>query len=248
MAELFDVVDEQDRVVRQEARAEVHRLRLLHRAVHILVFNARGEVYLQRRSAKKDTYPNRWTTSCVGHVDAGEDYDTAAVRELAEELGLKGAKLGAGSGERGVSGKGEAGRVKGEVKDGGAEGKQTKQQGTVALRRLGTEGNPGKKQGAAEQTTKNAALRTKTPSTKSLHSTPLILRPYRKHPPCRETGWEFIWIYTLTTEREPAPNPAEISEGRWIAPADFDAWIAREPKAFTPSFILVWKLWRGKNA
>src|SRR5476649_1258680 len=90
--ELFDVVDEQDRVLRRESRGEVHRKRLLHRAVHVLLFNSRGEVYLQRRSATKDTYPNRWTTSCSGHVDAGEDYDTAVIRELAEELGLKGAQ------------------------------------------------------------------------------------------------------------------------------------------------------------
>jgi isopentenyldiphosphate isomerase len=99
MPELFDVVDDQDRVLRQETRAEVHRQRLLHRAVHVLVFNPAGEVYLQRRSAAKDTYPLRWTTSCSGHVDAGEDYNTAVVRELAEELGLSGVKLGAGSGE-----------------------------------------------------------------------------------------------------------------------------------------------------
>ena len=87
--ELFDVVDENDVPLRREKRAVVHRERLLHRAVHILVFNAKGEVYGQRRSLTKDTCPGRWTTSCSGHVDAGEDYDTAALRELAEELGIR---------------------------------------------------------------------------------------------------------------------------------------------------------------
>jgi isopentenyl-diphosphate delta-isomerase type 1 len=86
--ELFDVVDEQDRVLRQMERAEVHRQRLFHRAVHVLVFDSRDQIYLQRRSQLKDTYPGRWTTSCSGHVDAGEDYDQAARRELGEELGL----------------------------------------------------------------------------------------------------------------------------------------------------------------
>jgi isopentenyldiphosphate isomerase len=69
-----------------------------------------------------------------------------------------------------------------------------------------------------------------------------------QHPPCRDTGWEFIWIYTLTTDTPPVPDPGEISEGRWVAPAELDAWMAREPKAFTPSFMLVWKLWREAKA
>lgn len=86
--ELFDVVDENDRVLRPETRSVVHREALLHRAVHIFVFNAAGELYLQRRSLNKDTAPGKWVSSCSGHVDSGEDYDTAARRELGEEIGL----------------------------------------------------------------------------------------------------------------------------------------------------------------
>ncbi|MBI3881121.1 MAG: NUDIX domain-containing protein [Verrucomicrobia bacterium] len=86
--ELFDVVDEQDRVIGRQPRREVHRLGLRHRAIHVLVFNARGEVYLQKRSMTKDTFPGAWDSSCSGHVDAGEDYDATTVRELREEIGL----------------------------------------------------------------------------------------------------------------------------------------------------------------
>ena len=86
--ELFDVVDERDRVVGQATRAEVHARGLLHRAVHIFVFNSAGELLLQKRSALKDEYPACWTSSASGHLDAGEDYDTAARRELQEELGF----------------------------------------------------------------------------------------------------------------------------------------------------------------
>src|SRR6266446_2861813 len=50
--EIFDVVNESDEVIGQERRSEVHRLGLQHRAVHVLVFNARGEVFLQKRSMK----------------------------------------------------------------------------------------------------------------------------------------------------------------------------------------------------
>lgn len=87
--EIFDVVNELDEVIDRRPRSEVHRRRLLHRAVHILVFNAAGQVFLQKRSAAKDTHPRTWDSSTSGHVDSGEDYDTAAVRELGEEIGLR---------------------------------------------------------------------------------------------------------------------------------------------------------------
>ncbi len=87
--EIFDVVDERDEVVGRDTRARVHRLGLRHRAVHILVFNRRGEVFLQKRSLKKDRQPGKWDSSASGHVDAGEDYDHCALRELREEIGLE---------------------------------------------------------------------------------------------------------------------------------------------------------------
>ncbi len=86
--EIFDVVDDRDAVTGQNTRGEVHRLGLKHRAVHVLVFNARGAVFLQKRSMKKDSSAGKWDSSSSGHVDAGEAYDACAVRELREELGL----------------------------------------------------------------------------------------------------------------------------------------------------------------
>lgn len=86
--ELFDVVDAEDNVLRVETRSTVHREKLMHRAVHVFVFNTAGQLYLQRRSLTKDTAPGKWVSSCSGHVDSGEDYDTAAPRELGEEIGL----------------------------------------------------------------------------------------------------------------------------------------------------------------
>jgi 16S rRNA (adenine1518-N6/adenine1519-N6)-dimethyltransferase len=86
--EIFDVVDAEDRVIGQASRHEVHRQKLLHRAVHVLVFNSRGEVFLQRRSKWKDTHPLRWDSSAAGHVNAGQTYDETAPREIEEELGV----------------------------------------------------------------------------------------------------------------------------------------------------------------
>lgn len=86
--EIFDVVNERDEVIDRQPRSEVHRLGLRHRAVHVLVFNSRSQVFLQKRSMKKDRHPGVWDSSASGHVDAGEHYDFSATRELQEEIGL----------------------------------------------------------------------------------------------------------------------------------------------------------------
>ncbi len=89
-SEIFDVVDSEDRVVGQATRGEVHAQGLLHRSVHILVFNSRGNLFLQKRAMTKDENPGYWDSSAAGHVNAGEDYLTSAHRELQEELGITG--------------------------------------------------------------------------------------------------------------------------------------------------------------
>jgi isopentenyldiphosphate isomerase len=86
--EMLDVVNEHDEVVARHPRSQVHRLGLQHRAAHVLVFNSRGQVFLQKRSPRKDRQPGLWDCSASGHVEAGEDYEACAVRELREELGL----------------------------------------------------------------------------------------------------------------------------------------------------------------
>ena len=87
-SEMFDVVNEKNEVTGQLTRGEVHARGLLHRAVHIFVVNKRGQIYLQQRSHLKDVSPMKWDSSAAGHLDAGEDYATAAVRELGEEIGI----------------------------------------------------------------------------------------------------------------------------------------------------------------
>ena len=87
--EIFEFVNDRDEVIGRAPRSEVHRRGLKHRAVHVLVFNARGELFLQKRSLKKDCFPGVWDSSASGHIDPGESYDACAVRELGEELGLQ---------------------------------------------------------------------------------------------------------------------------------------------------------------
>ena len=89
MEEIFDVVNDLDEVIDRRCRSEVHRLGLRHRAVHVLVFNHRGELFLQKRSMSKDSCPGMWDSSASGHLDCGEDYDACARREVMEELGVQ---------------------------------------------------------------------------------------------------------------------------------------------------------------
>lgn len=91
MAKLLDVVDEADRVVGRASSEEVHARRLLHRFVQAFVVGSDGRVLIQQRSRAKERGPLLLDASIGGHVDSGETYDEAVVREGAEELGLVGA-------------------------------------------------------------------------------------------------------------------------------------------------------------
>ena len=84
MVEQLDVVGDG-----RAPRNAVHRKGLLHRAVLILVFNKKGEVFVQQRARTKDVSPLLYEASLSGHVRAGESVIEAAVRELKEELGIK---------------------------------------------------------------------------------------------------------------------------------------------------------------
>lgn len=91
--ELVDVVDDDDRVVRTVTRAEMRAGRLLHRAVSIAVLSTDGRLLAHRRAETKDIWPGMWDIAAGGVVGAGETYEAAARRELAEELGIACAEM-----------------------------------------------------------------------------------------------------------------------------------------------------------
>lgn len=93
MDELIDVVDEDDRVVGRATRHEMRTRNLLHRAVYLLLFDGRGHVFVHRRTDTKDVFPGHWDVTLGGVVAAGEDYASAARRELAEEVGVAGVAI-----------------------------------------------------------------------------------------------------------------------------------------------------------
>lgn len=86
--ERVDVIDERGNTVATVTRREMRARRLPHRCVYLLVFNARGELFVHQRTATKDVYPSHWDVAVGGVLAAGETFDAGARREAAEELGV----------------------------------------------------------------------------------------------------------------------------------------------------------------
>jgi isopentenyl-diphosphate delta-isomerase type 1 len=91
--ELFDVIDENDRVLGQETRSAVHQLGLWHRGVHVLLFTQDGKLLVQQRSRDRVHAPLALDCSVSEHLKAGEEYSDAAIRGLSEELGIEGIEI-----------------------------------------------------------------------------------------------------------------------------------------------------------
>jgi len=157
--EVFDVVDERDCVIGRAARTEVHARSLRHRAVHVLLFNGRGECFIQKRAASKDTFPGCYDSSASGHLHSGEDYDSCAVREIQEELGL-----------------------------------------VVSSERL---------------------------------------RKHFKIEATEDTGWEFVWVYSVIGDEQPVINPEELEAGEFWARDHMRSMVTAHPGRFARSFVRV---------
>lgn len=84
----IQIVDEEDNVIGAQPMSEAHRQGKVHQISRIMVEDDNGNILLQKRSANSKRWPGCWDNSAAGHVDEGEDYHTAAVRELSEEIGI----------------------------------------------------------------------------------------------------------------------------------------------------------------
>lgn len=84
---LLQVVDENDVPIGEASRDEILEKNLFHRISRVMLSNSEGKILLQKRS-KHVYFPERWDHSAAGHVDGGEDYLTAAKREMVEEIGV----------------------------------------------------------------------------------------------------------------------------------------------------------------
>lgn len=88
--ELVDIFDEENRFTNvKKMKSEAHKDGSWHRAVHVIIYNSKGEMLLQLRAKDKLQYPSLWDISAAGHVGAGEEPIVSCLREIGEELGLK---------------------------------------------------------------------------------------------------------------------------------------------------------------
>lgn len=89
-SEILEIVDKYGTIIGHAERSEIHAdPSLIHRVVHVLVFNDNKGLLLQKRSMKKDIAPGKWDTSVGGHINPGEEIREAAKREMLEELGIE---------------------------------------------------------------------------------------------------------------------------------------------------------------
>ena len=88
-SEMVTIVNSVNEIIGQAPRTKVRAEGLIHRVTYILVFNAKQQILLQKRTKIKDIYPSYYDLAAGGVVSAGEEYEASAYRELHEELGLK---------------------------------------------------------------------------------------------------------------------------------------------------------------
>lgn len=87
--EYLDVLDDKgNKTGKTKEKAEVHRDGDWHRVVHVWVVNSKKEILFQLRAKEMEAYPDMWDISTAGHIEAGEDSITAAIRETKEEIGI----------------------------------------------------------------------------------------------------------------------------------------------------------------
>lgn len=87
--EILDLVNEHDDVIDQKPRSEVYKNKLNNfRVINAFLVNSKKEIWIPRRSPLKKLFPLCLDASVGGHVESGESYQQAFLRELKEELNI----------------------------------------------------------------------------------------------------------------------------------------------------------------
>jgi isopentenyldiphosphate isomerase len=90
MDEYIDIITSKGEPTGKTAlKSEAHKHGWYHNTIHVWLFTKKGEILLQQRSHKKTIHPLLWDVSAAGHIDAGETFIEAAIRETKEEIGLQ---------------------------------------------------------------------------------------------------------------------------------------------------------------
>lgn len=90
---IIDAVDATDHPVGVVQRRDVFRVHANFRVAHVLIFNSKGEILLQRLALSRDRNPGAWGSSVAAYLYSTEDYMQAAQRRIGQELGISDALL-----------------------------------------------------------------------------------------------------------------------------------------------------------
>lgn len=90
MDDRLNVVDKNGAIIGEESRDVIHRNGLLHREVHVWLYTPDKELIFQHRAKDKETFPDLLDATAGGYVEIGDDWVTAALKELQEETGVQG--------------------------------------------------------------------------------------------------------------------------------------------------------------
>ncbi len=89
MDELIDVLTSEGKPTGTTVlKSEAHLKGLHHATVHVWLYTDNQKILLQKRASVKKVFPNLWDVSVAGHIGAGEKIETAAIREVKEEIGI----------------------------------------------------------------------------------------------------------------------------------------------------------------
>ncbi len=86
--ERIDILNDDLTVIKTCLKSDAHKNGWFHASVHVWLYTDDGKILLQKRSPDKIAFPDLWDVSVAGHISAGEDAITSALREIEEEIGL----------------------------------------------------------------------------------------------------------------------------------------------------------------
>ena len=89
MDEIIDILTWDGKPTGETAlKSEAHKKGLYHQTIHVWFYTDDKKILLQKRASVKKVFPNRWDVSVAGHIGAGEKIESAAIREVKEEIGI----------------------------------------------------------------------------------------------------------------------------------------------------------------
>lgn len=93
MPKLYQVVDEDDKIIDYKKREEIDYAHDIYRIGALWLTNSKGQILIAQRKLNKDKDPGKWGPAAAGTLEKGETYKSNIYKEAEEEIGLIGVKF-----------------------------------------------------------------------------------------------------------------------------------------------------------